>query len=348
MAIPVKNIYYLLCYAWNALEENDLVKTDTEEDITLPDLLARKLLKGSQMLLKRGIDRNYVYQTAAVAGVKGKLDLSATIKANLLPKRHTICSFDELTPDVLTNQLLYTTLYRLTHTTGLQKQLRTDIKRLLPWFGAISKINITDAHFSQVRLHRNNQLYGFLLHICQLLHQHLIPAEEAGHFLFVDIIKNEHKMRLLFETFIRNFYTIEQDTYRVGRKNIAWQFHGMDDDSKRFVPQMKTDILLENSEQRIIIDTKFYKETMVTNYSKEKIRSVNLYQLFSYLMNQEKAGDALSLTATGLLIYPTIHADYDLHYRFRDHSILIKTVNLNTSWQHIRKRLLEILFFSGD
>ena len=105
---------------------------------------------------------------------------------------------------------------------------------------------------------------------------------------------------------------------------------------------MQTDITLENETAKIIIDAKFYKETLKTNYDAEKITSANLYQLFSYLLNRRNM-DPKTKTATGILVYPTIEQDYDLHFCYRNHNVLIKTVNLNTRWQNIAERLKKII-----
>ncbi len=105
---------------------------------------------------------------------------------------------------------------------------------------------------------------------------------------------------------------------------------------------MQTDITLENETAKIIIDAKFYKETLKSNYGAEKITSANLYQLFSYLLNQRNS-DPKTQTATGILIYPTIEQDYDLQFRYQNHNVLIKTVNLNSDWRSIEYRLKEII-----
>ena len=58
--IPIKNIYYLLSYAWNRLEESELVDVSAEDESDLLNLLGRVLLNGTKTLLKRGIDRQYI------------------------------------------------------------------------------------------------------------------------------------------------------------------------------------------------------------------------------------------------------------------------------------------------
>ncbi|NIQ13085.1 MAG: restriction endonuclease, partial [Candidatus Dadabacteria bacterium] len=57
MSIPIQNIYYLLCYAWNKLEEKDLVNVQEEDTTKLIDLFAKVLINGTTYLLKRGLDR---------------------------------------------------------------------------------------------------------------------------------------------------------------------------------------------------------------------------------------------------------------------------------------------------
>ena len=55
--IPIQNIYFLLCYAWNQLEEKDVVEINPEDSTALQDLFARVLAGGVQYLIRRGFDR---------------------------------------------------------------------------------------------------------------------------------------------------------------------------------------------------------------------------------------------------------------------------------------------------
>jgi 5-methylcytosine-specific restriction enzyme subunit McrC len=70
MQIPIENIYYLLCYAWNKLEEKDRVNVSIDDKTELLDLFAKILINATKMLLKRGIDKNYIAHTDEIAGVK--------------------------------------------------------------------------------------------------------------------------------------------------------------------------------------------------------------------------------------------------------------------------------------
>ncbi len=207
-------------------------------------------------------------------------------------------------------------------------------------FPGIDQIELKPILFKQVKINRNNHFYGFIINVCQIVYDSTLPSEEKGAYKFADFTRDEKKMNQLFEAFVRNFYKIEQNKFQTIRKEtIKWQFTNADNE---YLPRMETDITLENDNEKIIIDTKFYKETMTINFGKEKIKSANLYQLFSYLLNQ-RDDDFKTINAKGILLYPTIEEEYDLEFRYDNHDIHVRTVNLNTNWKHISSRLKEII-----
>lgn len=347
MQIPIENIYYLLCYAWNKLDEKDRVSVSIDDKTELLDLFAKVLINVSKMLLKRGIDKSYIDITEELAGVKGKLEFSQTVKSNILFKQRTVCTYDDFSVNILSNRILVTTIYRLTRTKGLDKQLKAELWNLQKMFSSIDLIELKSVLFKQVKLNRNNRFYGFIMNVCQIIYENTLPSEEQGKYKFADFTRDDNKMNQLFEAFVRNFYRIEQKKYTtVKKETIKWQFSYSDNESFQYLPQMETDITLENESEKIIIDAKFYRETMTVNYDKERIKSANLYQLFSYLLNQQDE-NAKTINATGILLYPTIENDYNLHFKYGEHNIQIRTVNLNTNWRNISSRLKQIIQYEN-
>ena len=100
--------------------------------------------------------------------------------------------------------------------------------------------------------------------------------------------------------------------------------------------------ILSSTAPKIIIDAKYYRETLATNYDQKKIHSSNLYQIFSYLMNQQNE-DKKTQMATGILLYPTTSQEYNLSYKYQEHEVCVKTLNLNQDWRKISERLLNII-----
>jgi 5-methylcytosine-specific restriction enzyme subunit McrC len=206
MHIPIQNIYYLLCYAWNKLDEKDRVAVDIEDLASYLDLFAKVLINGTRILLKRGIEKSYITETIEIPGIKGKLELSETLKQGLHLKQRTICTIDEFSPDILTNQILIATFYRLLCIKELDKKLKSELKQVILMLPNISMIELRKKDFRNIRLHRNNQFYGFLLNVCEIIYDHTLPGEEKGEWTFVDFTRDERKMNQLYETFLLNFY----------------------------------------------------------------------------------------------------------------------------------------------
>jgi 5-methylcytosine-specific restriction enzyme subunit McrC len=346
MKIPIENIYYLLCYAWNKLDERDRVNISVDDRMELLDLFAKVLVNATKLILKRGIDKNYIDHTEEITGVKGKLNISQTLKSNLLLKQKTICTFDDFSSNIIANRILVSTINRLVRTKGLDRNLKYELVNLNRMLSNIPIIEVTNSAFKLVKIHRNNRFYGFVMNVCQIIHENTLPSEAKGVFKFSDFTRDDSKMNQLFEAFVRNFYKIEQTEYNIVKKeSIQWQFVSADSISSRYLPQMETDITLENDRKKIIIDAKFYRETLTINYDQERIKSANIYQLFSYLLNQRNGTDK-NYETTGILLYPTVEKDYNLNYSYQGHTILIRTINLNKNWKDIAARLKEIIGLS--
>ena len=58
--IPIQNIFYLLCYAWDQLAEGAEIEIAAEDCHSLDELFARVLTSGTRKLLQRGLDRDYL------------------------------------------------------------------------------------------------------------------------------------------------------------------------------------------------------------------------------------------------------------------------------------------------
>ena len=63
--IPVQNIYYMLAYAFQVLNENGYKDIATEQFDNVGELCAAILAKGVSIQLKRGLGKEYIPRTEA-------------------------------------------------------------------------------------------------------------------------------------------------------------------------------------------------------------------------------------------------------------------------------------------
>ena len=351
--IPIKNLYYLLCYAWGLADQRDRVKVDASACKTYPDLFARLLVEGCRLLFKRGLQREYVARQESVIGIKGKLNVSESIKTLRYRLSQMNCSFDEYSENILLNQIVCASLRRLIGYPKLEETVRRDCLRTYHRFPEVSEIELTADVFSRVVINRDNRFYFLLIHICQLIYEALLPDDkQQGQYHFVEF-SEEHMCRI-FENFLFNFYRKEckAEYPTVERSNIRFKLEATEGSSNSVLPLMKTDVTLINAKvgRKIILDAKFYMETLTAQYNETafaKVRTGHMYQIMSYIFNQEAPSIPYTMEANGILVYPKVQDD--LNYTGRqegtNHYFRFCTVDLNQDWPSIDKRLKEIIQF---
>ena len=77
--VPIKNIYYMLCYAWNIVDYADETVCGIEEFDNIYNLLATILVKEVGLLLKRGFYKEYI-QKSIENNTKGRDFLENVLK----------------------------------------------------------------------------------------------------------------------------------------------------------------------------------------------------------------------------------------------------------------------------
>lgn len=342
MNIPIQNIYYLLIYAWDSLEEAEIVNVDIQESTKIVDLFARVLNSGLEHLLRRGLDRSYIIQNESIVGVKGKLDISTSIKLSLFPQGRAACEFDDLSHNVTHNRIIKTTIHRLIRVSNIDPNLRNELVDTYRRLGNIDELRISEQVFRSVQLHRNNQFYRFLLEVCHLIHENLLVDEASGQAKFRDFIRDDRAMSSVFEKFVRNFYRHEQNVFSVGRERIRWQQTTGSDHSIQLLPTMMTDISLVCADRKIVIDTKFYREALQKHYGKLSLRSEHLYQMFAYMKNLKSMGK-VNEKVEGILMYPSVSIHLDASYKMHGHDLRVCTIDLNQPWRQIYERLMGVV-----
>lgn len=78
--IFIKNIYYMLAYAFRILRQKNYDEIAAEEFDDIQDLFAVILAKGVSQQLKQGLHKEYITKNEDLSVMRGKLDIYGTIK----------------------------------------------------------------------------------------------------------------------------------------------------------------------------------------------------------------------------------------------------------------------------
>ena len=343
--IPVENIYYLFCYAWNRFEEAQSIPLGATPSPDLPNLLARVLLWGTRAILRRGLDRGYQPYDEHLATVRGRIDIGRTLRLQARRVRRLHCEFDELSHDVAHNRILKASLKQLACAPKLDLELAHQLRALARRFSDVTNIRLERSAFSRIQLNRNNGYYDFLLRVAELAFDCLLPNPKGDGFSFQDVLRDEKKMARVFEEFVRNFYRVEQRVFTVEPLAIQWDAVSTFGDISH-LPIMRVDVFLRSKERRIIIDTKYYANTLRTYHGTDSFHSGNLYQIFSYLKNAAGRNPTFEVVE-GILLYPQVQHKIDASYLIQGHHVKVATLDLSQPWPTIADRLLELLNLRG-
>lgn len=338
--IPVQNVYYMLAYAFQVLNEDGYRNVATEQFNNVAELCAAILTKGVSLQLKRGLGRDYISETETLSGLRGKIDITESIKTQTILRRQMVCTYDEFSVNTYMNRIIKTTMLKLLHA-DIDKSRKKELRKLLVFFEEVQELEIHSINWNQ-QYSRNNQTYRMLVSICYLVLKGLLQTSTDGSTRLMEFV-DEQRMCRLYEKFILEYYRKEHPELTANASQIPWQ---LDDDFSDMLPVMQTDIMLSQGEKVLIIDAKYYEHTTQVQYDKHTLHSGNLYQIFTYVKNKEYELKDQPHEVAGMLLYAETEEEIqpEQKYMMSGNRISVRTLDLNLDFAEIRKQLDTIVF----
>lgn len=335
--IRIQNIYYMLSYAFQVLNEQGYKQVATEEFENAAELCAAILIKGVSSQIKRGLDREYVLQTEPLSSLRGKIDISASVKEQSMLKKQLVCSFDEFSVNSYMNRIIRTTMDILLRN-NLSRERKKQLRKLLVYFSGVEPLSRESINW-KLQFNRNNQTYRMLISVCYLILTGLLQTTSDGSTKLMDFL-DEQRMCRLYEKFILEYYRKEHPALNASAPQIPWN---TDDEYKEMLPVMQSDIVLKrggktSEGKTLVIDAKYYSHTTQTQYDVNTLHSANLYQIFTYVKNLDTDHTG---NVSGMLLYAKTDEPIALKhsYKMSGNSISVKTLDLDCDFSEIRKQL---------
>lgn len=329
--IKIQNIYHMLAYAFQILREQGYASCGTEDFENTADLLSAILVKGVSIQIKRGLGRTYIEQTEPLSCLRGKIDVTESIKQQTLIKQQLVCTYDEFSEDTYMNRILKTSMELLLRY-DIPKARKKELRNLLLYFKDVNTLDIHTINW-KFRFNRNNQSYQMLMSVCYLLIKGLLQTTADGTVKLMQFI-DEQRMCRLYEKFILEYYRKHYPQIKTSASQIGW---ALDDGISTMLPTMQSDIMLSYSDKTLIIDAKYYSHTTQVQYDVNTLHSNNLYQIFTYVKNKAVAGGEVS----GMLLYARTDEEIqpDNEYMMSGNKISVKTLDLSCDFSEISAQL---------
>lgn len=327
--IPVKNIYYMLSYAFQLLNEQGYKKLATEEFENAGDLCAAILIRGISQQLKRGLGREYISATDTISAIRGKIEITESIKNQSMIRNQMVCTYDEFSVNSYLNQIIKSTVMLLLKA-DISKTRKKELRKLMVCFGEVSMVDVRSINWA-INYNRNNQTYCLLITVCYLVVKGLLQSKSDGSVKMMNFLEKK-EMSWLYENFILKYYQKHFSEIKTTSSQIKW---AVDDDA--MLPVMQSDIMLSSKDKTLIIDAKYYDRSMQVYYDAHTIRSQHLYQIFTYVKNEAANGGEVA----GMLLYAKTDEEIypDNEYQMSGNKITVRTLDLNCDFSEIAKQL---------
>lgn len=336
-SIFIKNIYYMLSYAFTALKQGEYESVEKEQFDNLHNLFAAILAKGISRQLKQGLYREYVNREEDLVTLRGKISMPGTIRNKMSRKGQLTCEYDVLSENNQMNQILKTTVMILLRHARVDEAYKTDLKKEMLFFSGVDTIDPLGIRWSAIRFQRNNNTYRLLVSVCQLILEGMLMTTGSGEYKLAHFI-DEQRMCRLYEKFILEYYAKECPKIKASASQIPW---ALDDGVGTYLPVMQSDIMLTKGNRVLIIDAKYYTHTMQHQFDTSTVISGNLYQIFTYVKNKEQEFGDQEHMVSGMLLYARtdeqIQPDGD--YLMSGNKISVKTLDLNCEFSEIAGQL---------
>lgn len=339
--VPIKNVLYMFSYVWDEVNAIEKINLDANDKFDSANILSELFLMNVNNVTKQGLYKEYREHSKELSGIKGKIDFRESINNLSFENAKAVCIYDELEVNNLINQVIKSTarrLYKSENITDINKQ---KLRKVLLDMNDVDFIELSKKSF-EIQFNRNNLYNKLLILICELIYDSMMLSEETGKYIFIDILDDDIKMSRVFEKFVYKFYYKHLTNCKVWyQRPVNWELSG---GNQSLIPEMKLDVLVENNDEIVIIDTK-YKHSTRTSYlsSKQTLISENMYQMYTYLNNYNA-----NKKVRGVLLYPSngnnINEDYNLNImknnQIQDSRLSIRTIDLSKDWQEIENDLL--------
>ena len=335
--VVVRNIYYMMAYAFRTLDVDDFAHLKTEPFENLADLLAAILTIGISAQRRRGFEHDYSPRAEEMLGVRGRIDMRGTARIRAGRRNEVACEFDEFTEDTYKNRILKTCAGLLVRDAEVPEARRRELKRALVSMRDVAGVDPTRVEWARLRYHRNNGSYRLLMNVCYMVVQSLILSTDEGETSLATFSSGQ-RLHALYESFVLEYFRKEHPELAASAKVIDRKASG---DAPAFLPQLCTDITLERGGKMLIIDAKCYGRILGTHHDKEILSPANLNQIQSYVMHAAYGTD---LEVQGMLLYALTESEdaRDESWDEIGHTWHCRTLDLGREFSGIAAQLDEI------
>lgn len=239
-------------------------------------LFARKLADE----VRKGMPRRYLAHEDDLTALRGRLDITRQFTTLIARPDRLACRYDDLSPDILLNQIMKAAVDRLIRVSASAENQRR-LRELAFFYADIRSVRPSALAWDSLILDRTNSRWRQLVELARLLlgdrFQTTSTGAEGGFSLTFD-------MSRLFEAYVarslkRALARTEMSIHPQGGRLYCLQ--DVETGAGRFMT--KPDILVKRrGKVELIIDTKWKRISRAVDDPKQGVSQADVYQMMAY------------------------------------------------------------------
>ena len=155
----------MLSYVHTDLAQGDIKNIQVEEFDNMGDILAVILFKIVSKQIKRGLIKEYVPKSEELETLRGKVNLTESMKLKISNKNKLYCEFDNLSVNNYLNRIIKTTIYILILSKDLSPENKKNLKKLIFLFSDVDLVEVKKIRWTKIK----NKNYRVIINICYLI-----------------------------------------------------------------------------------------------------------------------------------------------------------------------------------
>lgn len=270
-------------------EFNRVLELPEAQDLNLNDhnlleifisIFAKKVLN----IFERSIYREYRVEHQDTSFIKGKINISDSIKQNIKGTLIHNVNFDELTENNVFNSIIKTVLYKLLKLTQNIENKKL-IRKCLSYFEHVDLIELSNSILDSLKFSRLNEKLRILINMAKMFYSNLAPEYQIGKQTILSFLIPVNQ---LFEYYVYKKLCGDSSLDVQYQKQI--NFIKFDYITKSIRPDF---IVIDHLKNKFVGDAKY---KIIDPYIKNDMSLSDLYQIYTYIHLNE--------CTTGYLYYP--------------------------------------------
>lgn len=275
-----KRLVHMLAVALDLDVQSGALSDHDWQSNTLLEILISLFTRDLIDAVRQGMPRRYLSIENDLPALRGKLDVVRQFSVLAASPQRLACRYDELSSDILLNQIMKAAVDRL-HRVASRPENQRRLAELALIYADISFIAAPEIAWNSVQLDRTNARWQSLFSMARFLlgdrHQTTTMGKQQGFSLLfeMNVLFEKYVGRLLRRALAGSSFSVHLQGGRL--------FCLQDATTGRRTFQTKPDILLKQGKDVVhIIDTKWKRVTLKIDDLKQGVSQADVYQMMAY------------------------------------------------------------------